>query len=143
MMVKSRSTFWALIPFSAGYLLGLSGCSTPADKKVNLDIAVATANDAIAKTHASGKFEAERVEIAEESEKHTTNRCLMESWDDVPPSARVQALRQKLAGRKYYVIRYPLPAPYRDPEAGLLEWNGWEDCVFIDRTTGEVLGVVS
>src|SRR5262249_1195365 len=92
----------------------LSACSAHNAEKINLDSAVATANRAVAGTLVDGKFDPQRVEIAEEQEKYTTNRCLAEDWEDERISAHARSIREKLVGRRYYVVRYPLPAPYRD-----------------------------
>jgi len=82
------------------------------------------------------------VEIAEESERHVTNRCLMESSNEPRRLARIRAIREKLINRKFYVLRYGPPLGYEDRDQGRLSFFGVEDCVFVDSGTGEVLGVI-
>jgi hypothetical protein len=114
---------------AAALLAGLlSAVAEAADgeTKISLDSAVLIGNRAIAETRVSGKFNPLRVEIAEESERYMANRCLVPGSDDPPAIARVYAIREKLADRKYYVLRYGPPLEYEDPKEGRLSffWDG-------------------
>lgn len=113
------------------------------EKKISLDSAVQIANRAVAETRVGDKFNPRRVEIAEESEQHMTNRCLVDGSGDPRAIARVHAIREKLVDRKFYVLRYGPPLEYDDPHQGRLAFFGPEECVFVDSSTGEVLGVVA
>ncbi len=114
----------------------LGGCATPPARPIDLDHAVAIANDA-----ARGKLgpnEPPRVLIATEKDVRSVRRCL---HDDYPDAPYVKSVREKVAGRRLYVIRYPLPPI--NPEDGDISYVGTEPCVLIDSDTGEVLGVFS
>ncbi len=124
-------------------LLSMTAQAADGEKKISLDSAVQIANRAVAETRVSGKFNPQRVEIAEESEKHMTNRCLIESSNDPRMIARIHAIRDKVVGRKFYVLRYGPPLEYDDPDQGRLSFFGVEECVFVDSGSGELLGVVA
>jgi hypothetical protein len=68
----------------------------------------------------------------------SVRRCL---HDDYYDRAYVQSVREKVAGHRLYVIRYPLPPVTL--EDGDVSVSGTEPCVLLDRGTGEVLGVFS
>jgi hypothetical protein len=79
MMAKRASGTTANIAILFGGLWCLTAHAAHAGKKISLDSAVSIANRAVAKTMVDGKFTPQRVEIAEESERHMTNRCLAET----------------------------------------------------------------
>lgn len=142
MMAKRASGIPANIAILFGGLWCLTAHAADAGKKISLGSAVTIGNRAVAKMRANGKFEPQRVEIAEESERHMANRCLAEMSREPRKLAMIRAIRGKLADRKYYVLRYGPPLEYEDPIQGRLSFFGVEECVFVDSHTGEVLGVI-
>ena len=118
---------------SAAAVLGC--CASPTPREISFDQAVAIA-DAAAKRALSPNRPL-RVLIATEKDVRSVKRCLDDDYD----LAYVQHVREKVAGRRLYVIRYPLPPIIRAD--GDADMTGTEPCVLIDRDTGEVLGVFS
>jgi hypothetical protein len=111
----------------------LGACATPQAREINLDHAVEVANAAARSSlNPGGPL---RVLIATEKDVRSVKRCL----DDDHDPSYVQSVREKVAGRRLYVVRYPLPpVTLEDGDSSMV---GTEPCVLIDRDTGEVLGV--
>jgi hypothetical protein len=114
----------------------LASCAAPPTREIDLDQAVAIA-DRAAKRSLDSKWPS-RVLIATEKDVRSVRRCL---HDDYYDRAYVQSVREKVAGHRLYVIRYPLPPVTL--EDGDMSVSGTEPCVLLDRGTGEVLGVFS
>jgi hypothetical protein len=121
-------------PFVAPLLAAaLGACATAQAGEIDLDQAVAVANAAARSSlNPGGPF---RILIATEKDARSVKRCLQ---DDHDPSY-VRSVQKKIAGRRLYVIRYPLPPV--SLEDGDISYVGTEPCVLIDRETGEVLGM--
>lgn len=124
--------FRALVALGIGAVLG--SCAAPRRGEIDLDHAVAAADAAAVTTLAPNR--PLRVLIATEKDERSVRRCL---HDDYYDRAYVQSVREKAAGRRLYVIRYPLPPVTL--EDGDISIIGTEPCVLLDRETGEVLGV--
>jgi hypothetical protein len=121
-------------PFVAPLLAAaLGACATAQAGEIDLDQAVAVANAAARSSlNPGGPL---RILIATEKDTRSVKRCLQEDHD---PSY-VRSVQKKIAGRRLYVIRYPLPPV--SLEDGDISYVGTEPCVLIDRETGEVLGM--
>jgi len=118
---------------SAAAVLGC--CASPTPREISFDQAVAIA-DAAAKRALSPNRPL-RVLIATEKDVRSVKRCLDDDYD----LAYVQLVREKVAGRRLYVIRYPLPPIIREDGDCRYDRHG---AVCPDRPdTGEVLGVFS
>ena len=119
-------------------LLALARCSRPSGGEIDIETAVGTANGAVRAimTHPS-TFRPKRVQVGTERNEDAVNRCLDANSGD--PHAQgieiVNAVRRNIVGKRYYVVDYPVPPP------GAYDGSEWEPCVFVDRETGEVLGV--
>ena len=117
-----------------GLVMVLGSCASPPAREIDLDHAVAIANDNAA---VRGSFRPPgplRVLIATEKDVRSVKRC----FDDDHDPAYVESVRHKISGRRIYVIRYPLPPITL--EDGNISIVGAEPCILIDRETGEVLG---
>lgn len=122
-------------PFRASLLLAaaLGACAAPAARSIDFDQAVAIADTAARRGLSPNR--PLRVLIATEKDVRSVKRC----FDDNHDPSYVQRVGEKVAGRRLYVIRYPLPPVTL--EDGDMSIVGTEPCVLIDRDTGEVLGV--
>ena len=91
-------------PFVAPLLAAaLGACATAQAGEIDLDQAVAVANAAARSSlNPGGPL---RILIATEKDARSVKRCLQ---DDHDPSY-VRSVQKKIAGRRLYVIRYPLP----------------------------------
>src|SRR5690348_14879922 len=94
MMAKRASGIPANIAILFGGLWCLTAHAADAGKKISLGSAVTIANRAVAKMRANGKFEPQRVEIAEDSERHMANRCLAEMSREPRKLAMIRAFAE-------------------------------------------------
>jgi hypothetical protein len=115
-----------------GFVVVLGSCAAPPAREIDLDDAVAIANDTV--EGGFGPRGPPRVLIATEKDLSSVRRCFD---SNVEPTYR-QGVRNKISGRRLYVIRYPLPPVTL--EEGDVSIVGSEPCVLIDQDTGEVLG---
>jgi hypothetical protein len=114
----------------------VGSCAAAPAREIDLNHAVAIADRAARRSLDSNR--PSRVLIATEKDARSVRRCLHDDYYDRP---YVQSVREKVAGRRLYVIRYPLPpVTLEDGDSSVI---GTEPCVLIDRETGEVLGVFS
>jgi hypothetical protein len=115
-----------------GVVVVLGSCTNPRAREIDLDHAIAIANDSV-----KGSFGPKgplRVLIATEKDVRSVRRCFD---GNVEPTYK-EGVRNKISGRRLYVIRYPLPPVTL--EDGDISIVGGEPCVLIDQDTGEVLG---
>ncbi len=118
-------------------LLALLVACAASQGEIDVGTALATANATVkGSLNPPARFVPHRVRIGTERDAEIVRRCLEDDDPGSPGSAVARSLGQKIAQRKFYVVDYPVLLA--DDHDGM----EWEPCVFVDRATGEALGMI-